>query len=108
MNKKVNMTLDLMDTRFKISCAPEEKALVIDASELVNTKFQEIRNRGRTTGSERIATMVALNLASEYLRYQDETADMPNRPNPEYTKTLNYLIKRIENTIDELKEVEGS
>lgn len=64
----VNVTI--MDKEYRIACKPTEKAALLASAELLNDRLREIRDTGRVIGADRMAVMVALNLAHELLNEQ--------------------------------------
>jgi cell division protein ZapA len=59
--------VSILDRTLRIACNEEEKADLLKAVEYLDAKMREIRNGGRTLGSERIALMAALNITHELL-----------------------------------------
>ena len=61
------VTLTILDKEYRVSCQPDEKENLIASSRLLNSKLDEIKNKGAVLGAERIAIMAALNLSHELL-----------------------------------------
>lgn len=57
----------IMARDFQLSCAPEEKLVLLDAVEMVDARMCAVRDGGKIKSADRIAVMVALNLAVELL-----------------------------------------
>jgi len=49
------------------------RSALLDAAEFLNGRMREIRDSGKLVGHDRIAVMVALNLANELLRLKNRT-----------------------------------
>lgn len=64
------LTLDvnILGRDYKVACREDEREALAEAVTLLDRRMREIRESGRINGSERIAVMAALNLASELLR----------------------------------------
>lgn len=64
----VHSTLDikLLGKEYRVSCAPEERESLEAAVRFLSDKMDDIAEKTRSTG-ERLAVMVALNLAHELL-----------------------------------------
>lgn len=57
----------ILDKEYRVACAPDERDSLLESARLVDEKMREVRNAGRVIGTERIAVMVALNIAHEML-----------------------------------------
>ena len=97
-----NLSLRIADKEFKVTCDAEEKALLIDAAQMVDQKMAAIKKHGKTVGSDRIAVMVALNLASDLLS-QSKNSQTSQQNND---ALLTDILQRIESTIDEFKQIQ--
>lgn len=61
------VTVRILDRDYQVGCPPEERESLIKAADYLNQRMEEIRDSGRVVGMDRIAVMVALNLAHQYL-----------------------------------------
>jgi len=61
------LQINIMGREFRVACAEDEQAGLLEAVEYLNQKMGEVRDRGKVIGLERIAIMAALNVAHEYL-----------------------------------------
>jgi len=57
----------VMGKEFSVACAPEEKATLLAATRFLDEQIELVQSQGKIVGNERIAIMVAINLASELL-----------------------------------------
>jgi cell division protein ZapA len=62
------VSVSILDKEYVVSCADGERAALLEAAKLVSTRMQEVRDSGRVLLTDRIAVMVALNLAHELLQ----------------------------------------
>ncbi len=90
-SKPVSITI--LDKEYLISCTEREREQLFTAVEHLNNKMQEIKDSGNVIGTERIAVMAALNIASEYLTYKHENAD--------YTSKVDDTVQRLQNKIND-------
>ncbi len=69
MSKEKVKTLDvtILDREFRVACADEERAELLEAVTYLDKKMREIRELGKVATVERIAIMAALNIAHELL-----------------------------------------
>ena len=89
--KPVSVTI--LDKEYLISCTEQEREQLYTAVEHLNNKMQEIKESGNVIGTERIAVMAALNIASEFLTYKHENAD--------YTSKVDDTVQRLQSKIND-------
>jgi cell division protein ZapA len=61
----------IMGRDYQLACTPEEKLALLEAVEIVDQRMCAIQESGRVKSADRIAVMVALNLAVEVLSNKD-------------------------------------
>lgn len=93
-NKPVNITI--LDKEYLIACSDEERDQLHNAAEFLNNKLRELKGSGKVIGTERIAVMTALNIASEYLAYREQT----NHYSHEMDSTIQRLQSKISNALN--------
>ena len=89
-----------MDKEYRVACPADEQESLRASATFLNEKLNEIRRKGSIIGSERIAIMVALNLAHELLNsqsYKDEYDDMDSRVS-NLQKKIDIALREIELT----------
>jgi cell division protein ZapA len=59
--------VSILGKEYQISCPPEERADLFASANLLDQRMRTVRDAGRVVGVDRIAVMVALNLAHEML-----------------------------------------
>jgi len=67
-NEATAIDANIMGREFRISCTEEEREDLLQAVDYLDGKMREIRDAGKVVGVDRIAIMVALNIAHELLR----------------------------------------
>ncbi len=73
------VTVKILAKEYQIACPEEEKHNLIEAAMLLDSRMKEIRVNGRVIGLERIAVMVALNLAHDLLKMDRRLLEMHNK-----------------------------
>lgn len=96
------LTVQILDKEYRVACQPDEEAALHDAARFLNQKMQEIRDRGRVIGIDRIAVMAALNLAHELL--QGRTAKVQD--DEAVTNKIRYLRGKLESAINKNRQME--
>ena len=71
-DKRIAVTVRIMGREYSVECPPEEHEALVVSAELLNDRMLAIRKRGKALGTERIAVMVALNLARELLQLKGD------------------------------------
>ncbi len=66
--RTVQLDIRLIGREFKVGCKEHERAELMEAVALLDTRMREIRDGGKIAAVDRIAVMAALNLANELLR----------------------------------------
>ena len=71
-DKRIAVTVRIMGREYSVECPPEEHEALVVSAELLNDRMLAIRKRGKALGTERIAVMVALNIARELLQLKGD------------------------------------
>jgi cell division protein ZapA len=66
----------ILDREFLIACPEEERPALLQSAAFLNQKMQEIRDKGKVVGIDRIAVVAALNLTHELLRSKQDVDGM--------------------------------
>ena len=61
------LEVNILGRSYKVACEDGEREALLQAVAYVDGKMGEIKNSGKIAGTERIAVMVALNIAHELL-----------------------------------------
>jgi cell division protein ZapA len=96
------VVVSILGKEYRIACEPGEEDELISASRLLDSRMREVRNSGKVIGTDRIAVMVALNLAHELLKEksdQDSAASSSNR-------RIRSLRERIEIALNDSTQLE--
>lgn len=62
------VSVRILDRDYVVACPHEERPALLDAAEYLNSRMREVRDSGKVVGLDRIAVMVALNMANELLQ----------------------------------------
>lgn len=61
------VTVRILDRDYHVACPAEERESLLKAADFLSRQMAEVRDSGRVVGMDRIAVMVALNLAHQFL-----------------------------------------
>jgi len=93
MSSSSPINVTILDKEYLIACEEHEKEQLHSAVDYLNEKLLEMKNNGGVIGSERIAVMTALNIASEMLAYKNAKED--------YTSEIGKTVQRLQGKINE-------
>ena len=96
------VSVRILDKEYFVACQYEERAALLDAAEFLNTRMREIRDSGKVVGLDRIAVMVALNLANELLGLKERGGKLEG----EYVGRVRSLRERVEATLEKSQQLE--
>ena len=72
-NKKIPVTVKILNQNYDIFCQEDEKNDLYKSAELLNDKMMKTKAEGKTIGLDRIAVISALNFANDSLNHKDIT-----------------------------------
>lgn len=72
--RMVTLDVTLVGRDFKVACKPGEEAELRDAVAFLDRRMREIREGSKSSSTERIAVMAALNFAHDLLRVRAHPA----------------------------------
>jgi len=72
VTSSAQVTVRILDRDYHVACPPDERESLLKAADLLSQEMTEVRDSGRVVGMDRIAVMVALNLAHQYLQAESE------------------------------------
>lgn len=101
-NKGSPVTVTILDRDFQMVCPPGERQSLLEAAQLVDDKMRAIRDGGRVIGMDRIAVLVALNLANELLNNSGSTEDYAT----DVQKQVGKLCDKIAFSLNQYKQLE--
>lgn len=96
------VTINILDKEYLISCPEDERDQLYAAAKLLNDKLMELKSTGKVIGTERMAVMTALNLASEMLAYKQEK----NVYNDKVDTTIKRLYSKIDVVLGKGRELQ--
>ena len=99
---QARVSVRIMEKEYVIACPYEERTALLDTAEFLNNRMREIRDSGKVVGLDRIAVMVALNLANELLRLKNQDARLER----EASGRVRALRERVEGAIEKGQQLE--
>ncbi len=96
------VSLNILDKEYRVACPAGEEASLQASAHLLNTRIQEVRDRGKAIGADRIAVMAALNLANDLLQQKNEY----ERTSKTFSTRLRSLQDRIDTALKNSQQLE--
>jgi cell division protein ZapA len=97
MSEKIQpVSLTIMGKEYKIACEPNEQDDLIRSAQQLDVQMRKMRDAGKISGSDRIAVMVALNLAHELQILKTQNALL----NRNLNECLSRMNQKIENVLE--------
>lgn len=93
----MEVTVRIMGREYTVNCPESEREALIASADLLNVRMNTVRRRGKALGAERIAVMVALNLARELLSGQGR--HRTNAQEEEEAERIRQLALDIDSTL---------
>ncbi len=91
-NEPSPVVVVILGKEYRIACPPEERESLLQSATHLDEKMREIRDRGRTTGSDNIAVMAALNITHELMQKQGNAEKIDSG--------LSTRVKNLQNKIE--------
>jgi cell division protein ZapA len=76
-----HLTVQILGRDYRLSCEPSEQETLLAAVAHVDANMQAIRDQGKIAGTERIAVLAALNIASALIS-QSSSVDAATSTSP--------------------------
>lgn len=96
------VAVSILGKEYRIACEPGTEDQLISAARFLDARMREVRSSGKVIGTDRIAVMVALNLAHELLEAKSEKDSAASSAN----KRLRALRERIEIALNDSTQLE--
>jgi cell division protein ZapA len=96
------VSVRILEKEYAMVCPYEERSALLDSAEFLNARMREVRDSGKVVGLDRIAVMVALNLANEYLRLKNRESKLES----DASVRVKNLRERVESQLAKGQQLE--
>ena len=96
------VSVRILEKEYAMVCPYEERSALLDSAEFLNARMREVRDSGKVVGLDRIAVMVALNLANELLKVKNRDAKLEGEVAPR----LRAMRERVEGALEKGQQLE--
>ena len=87
------ISVTILDREYQFTCAPEERAALREAAELLDARMRDIKAQGNLLALERIAVMAALNMSDEIIKLRQEGVTR--------SETVDHRIRMLADRLDD-------
>lgn len=101
-NPRPPVSVTILGKEYRIACDPGSEEQLTRAAHFLDERMREVRGGGKVIGTDRIAVMVALNLAHELLSEKSEQDSAAGSAN----KRIRSLRERIEIALNDSTQLE--
>ncbi len=101
-DETIPVTVLILDKEYRVACAQDEHAPLLESARFLDEEMREIRNSGKVIGTDRIAVMAALNLAHELLSHKTDNQSGAQAIN----NRLHAIQRKIEIALNEGNQLE--
>ncbi|MDR5778691.1 cell division protein ZapA [Caballeronia sp. LZ065] len=87
--------VSILGQPYRLACSPETEGPLREAVARVDAEMNKVRNASNVRGTDRIAVMAALSLASELLKLQDSVRHGEAFPAEEIRRTMHSMNDQL-------------
>ena len=95
------LEVNILEQSYRLACPPEHEADLLSAVSRVDAEMSKVRAQSSVRGTDRIAVMAALSLASELLALEKSIAAGQAFPAEEIQSRMNRMNERLSAVIDQ-------
>ncbi len=87
--------VSILGQSYRLACVPEAEAALLETVARVDAEMSAIHANGTVRGTDRIAVMAALSLASELLKLQQSVRQGEAFPAEEIQRTMHHMNEQL-------------
>ncbi|HTI18679.1 MAG TPA: cell division protein ZapA [Trinickia sp.] len=85
----------ILGQNYRLACSPETETILVNAVARVDSEMSKIRAGSNVRGTDRIAVMAALSIASELLKLQQSIRHGEAFPADEIRRTMHQMNEQL-------------
>ena len=101
-DKNTPVVVHILDKEYRIACQKGDEEGLLASARLLDGKMRTIRSSGKVIGSDRMAVMVALNLAHELLQQKNHN----NHAFGTVDKRIRFIQEKLDTALNNFKQLE--
>jgi cell division protein ZapA len=94
--------VQILGQAYRLACAPEAEASLREAVARVDAEMTKARDSSAVRGTDRVAVLAALSLASELLKLQKSVRHGEAFPVEEIRRTMTHMNQQLDAAIGQL------
>ena len=95
--------VSILGVPYRLACSPETEGALLEAVARVDAEMSKIRNNSNVRGTDRIAVMAALSLASELLKLQTSVRHGEAFPAEEIRRTIEHMNSQLDAAMGQIE-----
>lgn len=97
--KQIEATI--LGQSYRLACSPETETALMQAVARVDAEMTKVRDNSNIRGTDRLAVMAALSLASELLKLQESIRHGEAFPAEEIRRTMNQMNEQLDAVLEQ-------
>ncbi|MCC8391734.1 cell division protein ZapA [Paraburkholderia sp. MMS20-SJTR3] len=93
--------VSILEVPYRLACSAETEGALLEAVARVDAEMKKIRSNSNVRGTDRIAVMAALSLASELLKLQNSVRHGEAFPAEEIRRTMQQMNEQLGTVIEQ-------
>jgi cell division protein ZapA len=93
--------VSILEVPYRLACSAETEGALLEAVARVDAEMKKIRSNSNVRGTDRIAVMAALSLASELLKLQSSVRHGEAFPAEEIRRTMQQMNEQLGTVIQQ-------
>ena len=99
-DETVPVVVHILGKEYRIACKRGEEDALLESSRYLDEQMREVKQKGNVIGTDRIAVLVALHMATEVLKHKGALTD---RRSDALSQRLRAMQRKLEGAIEEAK-----
>lgn len=100
MTDGTTVTVKILDKEYQVSCEPHEVADLRQSASYVDDKMREFKEKSTVIGLDRLAVMVALNIANDFFGESRKTESVSS----DHSENLKTLSGKLDQALLRIKK----
>jgi cell division protein ZapA len=98
--ENVPVLVHILGKEYRIACKRGEEDALLESARYLDDQMREVKQRGNVIGTDRLAVLVALHMATELLKYKGTLHDTAT---DSVSRRMKAMQRKIESAIEEAK-----
>ena len=96
------LSVRILDKEYRVACGEGEEDALLASARFLDKRMRDVRTSGKVVGADKIAVIVALNLAHDLIEQQAQKQEASESAD----KRLRQLRERIEVALNDSNQLE--